>query len=448
MLQAAAYSMLGTKTFINSLKQIFQDRADYFFLFYHFLMFSGRIRQLNISNDANLVIYLLVTLFYSLLMKKLKIGKQLFYIVLVFLLISIPSLLFFGYSLQTLLGFIIRLTIGYLIISYFKEKFILYFHNLMFVLAYISIPLYLVQVFYLQFYEIFTPFTEAIIPTFYLDRSDDFQYLLVFGINGWATLRNSGMFSEPSVYASMLAWAMIINLNNNKYRYNTILAVFFLASLSLFSLGMMIYLIPISILFIIHNIKKKYLFSLVRIFLILIIFIPLLMRTSLFTENYEMMSRKIQLEKTNRELVEEGSLDSKQVSRVTGFKNNMEYFLSWPFGYGFFRSGSDSFMYLGASPNGFATQLVNWGIAFIIVVTISAIRFSRILQFYSQKGSTIALIFVSVGFILPISGTSLTNEPLYLSILLWPILIFRSYFIINTGKAYENNGVVIKSIEI
>ncbi len=421
--------MLGFRTFITSLKQISQNRADYFFLFYHFLMFSGRIRQLNISSDTNLVIYLFITVLYSLVMRRLRINVQLSYIIIIFFIISLPSLFLFDYSIVPYIGFIIRLIIAYLIVNYFRSSFIKYFENLMFILAYISIPLYLIQILFPQFYNIFTPFTQMILPDVYANSasSSEFQYLLVFGVNGWATLRNSGMFSEPSVYASMLAWAMIINLSINKYRTNPHFVVLFITSITLFSIGMIIYLIPISLVYIINNFKKRYLLNLLKAVIIVSVFFLVFMKTDLFVKQYEMISRKIQMEEQNREMLEKEILGRHDVSRVTGALVNLEFFLHWPFGYGFYRSETGYYKYLGVSPNGLATQLSNWGIAFILILLTSAYRFSKILQLHSHNKSIYNFILVMIIFIFPISGTSLSNEPLYLSILLWPILVYKEY---------------------
>jgi hypothetical protein len=435
--------MLGFKTFISSIRQILNNKTDYIFLFYHFLIFPGQIRQINIGNNTNLVIYLIVTAAYYFAIKKTNLHKRIFIIISIFILMAVPSIMVFGYPFETLIGFILRIIIAYFIIDYFKSKFIVYFENLMFVLAYISIPLFIIQIIYPQFYNIFTPFSQLVLPSIYLDTfGNTFQYILIYGINGWGSFRNSGMFGEPSVYASMLAWAIIINLNIHSFQDNTKLVVFFLTSITLFSLGMFIYLIPIILIYIINNVRLKFVFYLIRVVVVIIILVPFLYRSPIIKNNIEMMSKKIQSEETNKRLIENSTLDIEQVSRFTGFVKNLEYFAKWPFGYGFFRSGSGEYKYLGSSPNSISVQIVNWGLAFIYILLLSAYRFSKILQTLSLKKNQITMFLTMIIFILPISGTSMENSPLYLAFLLWPILIYREFILMNTKKILIYNNQI------
>ena len=115
------------------------------------------------------------------------------------------------------------------------------FENLVFVLAYISIPLFFLQIINPHFYDIFTPLSELIMagrqhyttPTGITMH----QYIFVYVMNGWAQLRNSGFMWEPAAYGMMLAWSFLCCMYLKRFFWHPRMIIYTIAIFTTFSLG-------------------------------------------------------------------------------------------------------------------------------------------------------------------------------------------------------------------
>ena len=138
--------MLGTRELKKSLKQIGSHKLDYLFLFFQLLYFSRLLRST--FTDSYLVLHLVITFLFVLFSGRIKKTEKLVWVMLVFGLVSVLPILLFGFSAVIYGGYAIRLVIAFLIAIYFEKNFIIYFENIVYVLAYISIPLFMLQVTY------------------------------------------------------------------------------------------------------------------------------------------------------------------------------------------------------------------------------------------------------------------------------------------------------------
>jgi len=200
--------MLGTRVFKESLKQIWLHKVDYLFLFFQLLFFSRLIRFT--FTDSYLVMHLVITLLFVLFSGRLKKVMNLVWIILVFGFISIFPIFIFGFSATLYGGYAMRLIIAFLIAIYFGNKFLIYFENIVYVLAFISLPLFLLQVTIPEAFRVFDGLTRLILQHEGIGTGS--SYFFIFFLNGSAQLRNSGFLSEPSLYGIILAWASLINI--------------------------------------------------------------------------------------------------------------------------------------------------------------------------------------------------------------------------------------------
>jgi hypothetical protein len=428
--------LLGISELIISIKRILNNKFDYLFLFFQLVVFTGLVKQ--VSSDTFLIVNLIISV-VLVLFKKRKIFKPLlFYVIFLYLLIILTPVMLYGFNKVLYIGFFIRLLTGYFIILYFKRAFISYFENIVFVLAFISLPLYIIQIISKDFYNIFERLSNALLIPGYMELGD-FRYLLIFLINPGGLTRNSGFMWEPAAFGGTLAWAMLFNLFINKFKPNNRLSIFIIAALTTFSVGTYIYLFFISILYFYENRLKKA-FILIIPFAILLIIIS---TNPFFQDQFNMMSGKIMKEPENVEEAVSGNVKSYQVSRYAGIYINVAFFLKNPLGYGFPNEKREEFKLLASSPNGLMHILVRWGIIGISIFVFCVIRLIYFLKgSYFPDIKKISVFLSVLVFILPFTGNPFYHRPLMFSFLFLPFL-FNRKFIINVifnAKAHSKNN--------
>ncbi len=388
----------------STFKDIKENRFDYLFLMYNLVFFSRLVQQF--QSDGALILNLAIT-FIVVLVKKRSINKNhLIYLTITYLIVLILPSIVWGFDFNLNFGYYIRLLTSFFILTYFKEKFYVFFEKTIFILAFLSLIFFSIQIIDVNLYSFLTPLTKSIIIEECAKSDAPFSYFFIYYVNGWATFRNSGFMSEPSCFAATLIWAMIINLYFNKFIINTKFIILLIALLTTFSIGGYLSFSFIFIMLMINqnSTKRTVQLILIGIFISMIGF-PYL----LIPNNTEDIEYKLNDQSTNEEKIEKGKLGTNDVSRVSGLSLDTKYFAEWPFGYGLNEIPGKK--YLGNSPNGLITLIVKWGIGFIIILLISCFRFVKILQIQSniKKINLVTKLLTIVAFIFPLAGYSLTN---------------------------------------
>jgi hypothetical protein len=408
----------GLRFLFEELRSIKKEFFSYFFLFIQFVYFSGLVRQF--GTDEFLIFNILFSAFICVL--KERITRRGFKVILISIIIFsvinlVPSFVF-GFNIRLFAGYLGRIFLGYLIILYFNNEFYEKFENLVTILALISLPLYLIQIFYQDFFHFFDSLSNAVLSEQRSKQTGSnimgHKYLFVFLYNGWATLRNSGFMWEPAAFGAMLTWAAILNILRNNFVMNSRLYILLLTAFTTFSLGTYIYLAGIFSLLSLKN--KKLTFP--KLMFLLSILILIGSQLNLVNENLEMMRAKVKAEERHRERALTGTAEETEISRVAAFELNINYFLNWPFGYGLAAEDIPDAKYLGRSPNGLMKILVTWGIFGILLVVCSVVKLLKYnMDFYQNNIHWLFRLGLLFLFIIPISGNPFYNQPLLFSLI-------------------------------
>jgi hypothetical protein len=409
--------------FLRTLKEIRQNKFTYLIMFYQLVFVSNLVRQL--TTDTALVVNIVLML--ALCFKTRKITKRennLFLLTIGgFILINIAPTIMFGLAPKLFLGFACRIFFGFLIVVYFKHNFFEVFEKSIFALAFISLPLFLIQIIHLPFFDIFEGFSNLVLTderiSFGHHELSGHRYMIVFLVNSWAEFRNSGFMWEPAGFGFMLAWASLINLFVHRFVLNPRLIVIFIAALTTFSIGTYIYFSIIIIVYLTRNLKKG------RGFLFLFLIVAILSASYRFDfvqRNIEMFERKIYSEQVMIEKIDMGRM-GKRVSRVGGAWGNIHQIIKTPFGYGA-NYEFDDFFY--DTPNGLIVLLRNWGIFSLVIILYCSYRVvEKLSMFYGIKTNLFHLVLLMMIVILPIAGNPISNRPFLFAFLL-SCFVFRS----------------------
>lgn len=393
-------------TILSSLKDINENRFEYAFLFFQLLFFAKILFFL--TTDTALVANFILTVIYFLLKNK-KIDKNLFTFTYIYLLLFLIPLFFFPYfSPIILLGGYLRLVIAYLTIRALGEKFIIFFENIVFFLALISLPFFIVQLLNPSFFKLFQPLNFSSKSRF----SAGHVNLFIFHLNTWALRRNSGFMAEPAMFGCVLAWATIINIFKNSFRFNFKLMILFIAMVTTFSLGTYIYLAIFVFLYFLNKNMNQGIVSLVFL-CFLLLFIS---KIGFFQEQYEFMDRKRQGYQESAEIGAE-RVKPGSVSRNAGFELDLKYFLKFPLGYGFYRN---QFKYpnMAGSPCGLSRYFIKWGIIGILFLLIGQFKYLKYLSRRFSVQFKCSFLFAVI-FLMTMYGNPIDYKPFFAMFLLY-----------------------------
>lgn len=415
-----------------SFKAIRQNKGDYLFLFFELVIFSDMVKQM--LSDQFLYINLLIS-FTLVLHKRGNLNKTSFRIIGVYLLLCFIPILLYGFDeYRSYVGYGMRLFTAALIANYFKEKFIVYFENIVFLLASISIPLFIVQLINPHFYDFLTPFSRLVMADermWYLDDNgiNMHQYCLFFVFNGWAQGRNSGFMWEPAAFGAVLTWAIIFNLFINRFRLNSKLIVLIISGLTTFSWGLYAYFMVILLAFVLQkglNLRNTF-----ALFFVFGGFILLVTKTSLLVDQYELLETKYELhskiDRQKDQIDPMGRITN--VNRIEGFFLNINKVLDSPFGY-----GMENVKLIFSSPNGFIDLLTKWGIGGLAIIIFCFYQNVKVLKFiYFQEINKITFLLIVLAFILPLSGNPFYNDIFVFTLMFIPFFIPKPVIIYKYG---------------
>jgi len=410
--------------FKRVIDEIYRDKISFLFLFFQFTVLSGCVRYF--QNDAFIVINFIITSLFCISNNKIsdRMHGFIFKVIIIFLLLNIVPAIAWDFSSNLFTGYLLRILTGVFIIIYFQEKFLVYFEKLVYVLAFISIPLFLIQIVNPKLLLIFTPISNFLVTdnrSIYQSYGANFQYFFVYHFNIWAINRNSGFMWEPAAFGAMLAWAIAFNLFRNRFSLSTNLLIMFIAAVTTFSIGTILYLLLLLIFQIYYS---KSLRSKVKLITTISIAFVLLLNTTIASKNINMLLWKLRSEQTNRVRVMAGDAKITDVSRVTGFQTNFNFILKWPFGYGYFKKTEvGEYKYLGRSPNGLMRMIVTWGIIGLLLIVKGILNLILKLRIWNNANiGFLGIVLMLIILILPLSGNPFYNQPLIFSLLIFGYL--------------------------
>ena len=413
--------ILFVDEFLQSCRAIGRDKWRYLFLFFQFVIFADMWKYCR--DDTVMVLNCVLS--GALAMSQGVEWKKIFWVMLVYALMIVIPIWMYGIDelmFRQYVGYAIRILTGCFIASYFRRDFISKYENLVFVLAYISIPLFVVQIINPNIYDVALPLTKILFNFEY--RSSAHRYLIIYVVNGWGLKRNSGFMWEPGAYAMMLSWAMLFLLYETRFQWNRRMIVYGIAMLTTFSLMGYPSMVLLILMFLAQKSDwKKIGYTMVGGGLLLL----LLMQTPLFQEQRDMMANKVEFyandsqiqlyRARNRYVIEEQS--TKGVGRLAQFYILGDIISENPFGH-----GMSDWRY--ESANGLMNVIVKWGINAIIILAFSFYFFTKRLAQMAQLQIKWYIILMTMAvLIMPAISNPIYNAVFFLTLITFPLFAKR-----------------------
>lgn len=185
-----------------------RNRTDYILL-----LITIAVSGFPYFSTTDLYIPLVIILFLVFKIRKRKFdSKFLFLLLFLFVITVIQTYIFNFYSIPTIIGVFLRVILGYLIVKILKEKYILYYTNILYYLALISLIIHIPVILVPQVKQILL----QLVPFFQLIKfsNSEAQTIIVYNFHylHLNAFRNSGPFWEPGAFAGYLILAFIFNL--------------------------------------------------------------------------------------------------------------------------------------------------------------------------------------------------------------------------------------------
>jgi len=354
---------------------------------------------------------------------KIKIKSDIF---IIFLVISCIILMSSVFNNDFSLGHLVLILIyiySMIFISYINiDEFIKIFQNVVFVLALISLIVYLLSVSMYSFVNILPKITNK--------AGNQFYSLFIMNIPDiYALYRNFGLFREPGVYQMYLNVSLIFmlfykNIEAKIYKISIII----LTILSTFSTtGYIVMLSLLLTFFILTNNKKKfkYFLGLISTIILFIIFAKLfnynIIELVFLTKNISATS----ISETERYL-------SVFVNLYIGF-NNLLYGAGISHTVELFQYFTKNIYYFETihNTNHILIKFANFGIIYLIISLVGYYNFVK-----SLNNSTVATWFLFITLMIMFIGEEVTFSPIF------NIIMFYGFLNLNLCSSIEQKSFV------
>jgi len=190
------------------------------------------------------------------------------------------------FSIQTTLGVFLRIIIGYLIVRILKERFLLYYINILYYLSIMGTSIYLLIV---AIPSLIPVIKSTLIPMLNAFNVADtkLQTIIIYNFNHIENLRNSGPFWEPGAFAGYLLIAIIFIffIKDIKHKNKKLIVLIF-ALFTTFSTTAFFAFSIFIFLYFYKNIKN--------IFIKIIISLSLLLSSYYAYFNFDFLGKKIE----------------------------------------------------------------------------------------------------------------------------------------------------------
>ena len=369
-------------------------------------------------------IFILGSSFLSLvvfMLRGLKVDRFYIFFSLVYFFLSIPYYLIFNY-VDTLyvVYFYILLTYAYLTIRILEYDFFKIFHQVVYILAVISLPFFLIQLINFDFaFTLVGVFQNNF--SFLEFNNDVFANNFLFSIEAdGAIYRNSGFAWEPKGFSNFLILAIIINSVLYDFKINKKIIILVIALLTTFSTVGYIVLFTGFAGFLIINNKVGIHYVIVAVIVVLSV---------LINENdfiFDKVSNEIYTMRDQADMIyDKRFFESRSLGRFGSLLIDYNDFLQHPvFGYGIQRKDTSKTQLRTQAKynytklvrvNGLSDRLVTFGLVGMLFYIISIyVGFRRYLFYHNKKGAFfILMIFLMIEF-----ATNLLTDPI------WMIFLF------------------------
>lgn len=392
-----------------------QKIKNLYFIFIFIFWIGGATKLL--ESDLFLTITFIISLsLYIKTKKRLKLTYIV--ILLLFLLINIVSIFISGDGLNylTLVGYLMRISIAYFTLEYLGWDFFSYYRKAIFIMALISIPFFIVQLFNANFFIRNLP---SINMSGELRTSVDYWNFFIYTAhqgryNG--IIRNSGFAIEPGHFGYLLGFGLILESIKTGFKINTHIIVLIIVGLSTFSTTFYIFL-ALFLLYFQFNTEKRTKYLFIK-FALVISLVVALVSSGVVTEKVELTLRDNQASMTrNYSDFESGDILNRFGMLEVGWSN----FLTNPLGHGVNSNGliKDDFNEVLAGPNTFVWLTINWGFLFLLFMPYSLNFFFRKIMPNIGKYSRYLLLAI---FILWLNSSMQSRDLLFFVIFLAGII--------------------------
>jgi hypothetical protein len=399
------------------IRLIGENKIDYLFLFFQLIVFQGSIKQFN--NDAFIIINLILCFLFNIFRKRLTFKGLFLIIVIITAILFLPTFQWGINNSFTFIGFYIRIITAFLIISYFRINFFRNYEKIIFLLTFISIPLFILQIININVFDIFRSFSEKVLPEellhFGFGKLEGHRYLIIFNVNSWAELRNSGFAGEPAAFGALLTWAAIINSFQNNFKVNFRFYIYIIAAITTFSISTYV-AFSLFFLFILLNtnkLGKAFYLVFVVIAIVSLFYLPLFQERTQFMKN-KLNSYSLSIEDTDYK----ESIISRR-NRIQGFIVGIDLIKKSPLGYSIDPNKAPDAI---KSSNGFMLLLFKFGIiGFVLIMYLIKEIFEFLKKNICPNAKGLyAFIFI---ILITFNGNPFYNQPFFLSFLLSGFLI-------------------------
>jgi len=313
------------------------NKTDYFLVLL-MVLYAGVGNP--IFRDVRYSIIPIIIAFIVYLHRGVKFTKNARNIYIVSLLFIIAYFIKYGGEFDPMFSYriFVYITFPYLIISVVKYNFFKIYENIIYVMALISLPMFLLQATaYSTTLALLTKF-QSILQIPPMENWKEYANVIFFTINrgsdlSGGALRNCGFAWEPGGFSNFLIVAIIINLARNKFNYkkNTNLWVLLLTFITTFSTtGFLAFGFVMLWFFYNSNIKKK------------MILFPIFFALTIYSSTLSFMTEKIENLSSNPQAILDEVAhrsyitgNSYSIGRFAGFLMNLKDFKEHPvIGYG------------------------------------------------------------------------------------------------------------------
>jgi len=379
------------------------------------ILITAKGNIITISN-ITLTLSMLLTMFIF-FKRKEKIDKAFtIFTIVYFIIFSIHALKFQYIDLREFREYL-KILYAYMFIKLIYKDFFKIYTNIIYKLALISLPLYILQLIDYDMMKSFVGIIEHNISS--LDyREDWYENIFFFTLNDNGMFRNSGFAWEPKGFGTFLTLALFFQLILNKFKFfdkkNIIFLLAIITTLSTATYSVLLFgIIP----FYLYN-KGSSFKTIASVLVIPVVFI-------IFTQ-VDFMQKKIFNEYNTRDKYVNYQYDrkykgkSRSLGRFGSFIIDYRDFLKEPlFGYGLYSEKRTMYSVNGVKlvrVNGFSDFLAKFGLIGMIFLIISYFKtFKKVAYQFKFKGYFI----IPISILMSSMGSAILLTPLYLSFLFY-----------------------------
>lgn len=373
----------------------------------------------NVFSDSYIFIILCFLITFSLfLYKKIRFDKYYLYFGFFYFIISFCYYFIFDYvDLLYIFYYFLLLSYAYLTLKILKYDFFIALHNVIYFLASLSIPLYILQLIDLNFMFNLIGFFQHNI-SFLEFNNEIFANNLIFSIDRLGgDFRNSGFAWEPKGFANFLIIAIFINTNLYNFKINRKIIIFIIALITTFSTVGFIIISTTFVLYIFYNQKISKIGILLFSFLSILV---LVLGNQLIFEKIKVEMAGVE-KHVDRVYDKRTTFKQRSLGRFGSFIIDFNDFKKQPLiGYGIQRRDANRKQLRTESKytytklvrvNGFSDRLASFGIVGIIFyISALFLGFRKYLKYYNNKGA----IFMIISFFIIEFATNVLTDPLWM----------------------------------